>query len=131
MTCSQEEFPPQYQSDLEGLAGEPDKKWVKYDGHDGGAPLGLHDETLFDQNETELGGELIDPATGRKIDNSTDRVIESYIHVDPVKIYYEEDDDLLQAVTGEDGTPDFELYFHIMSQRAEQEDKYSSDSQIQ
>lgn len=61
----------QYQADIEGLAGEPDLVWLTEEGHDGGSPLGLHDVTLFDQDESRLGGDVYDLATGDLIDNST------------------------------------------------------------
>lgn len=61
----------QYQLDLGALAGAPELGWQEADHFDGGSPLGLHDTTLFDQNGSELGGELYDPATGLRYDNST------------------------------------------------------------
>lgn len=60
----------QYFADEEGLAGEPDSSWEDYDDHDGGSPMGLHDTTLFDQDESSAG-EPYDEATGERIDNST------------------------------------------------------------
>ena len=73
-----EDRPHQYLSDIDGLAGEPDSSWINDDGHDGGTPLGLHDTNLFDQDESTLGADLIDPATGEQIDNSSSRAMREF-----------------------------------------------------
>jgi hypothetical protein len=59
----------QYLADLDGLAGEPffDADPREDEEH---SPLGLHYDTLFDQDETEAG-DRIDPATGLPYDNSS------------------------------------------------------------
>jgi hypothetical protein len=60
----------QYLLDIARLGGEPDSGWMNDEGHDSGSPLGLHDTTLFDENESQAGDQY-DPATGEKYDNST------------------------------------------------------------
>jgi hypothetical protein len=59
----------QYIVDIEGLAGITDETWPFDDYYDQGSPLGLHDETLFDQDE-DASGERFNLATGEIIDNT-------------------------------------------------------------
>ncbi len=73
-----EQSPKQYQMDHLGLAGEPDPTWQSADQYDGGSPLGLHDTSLFDMNES-ASGSLYDEATGNPYDNSTGRKA-SHLH---------------------------------------------------
>lgn len=61
---------PQYQFDNSGLAGKPVEGWQRNDHDANGAPLGLHDETLYDQDE-DRAGNLHNLATGNRFDNST------------------------------------------------------------
>jgi len=56
---------PQYLVDHTGLAGTPED-WE--DEFDFGSPLGLHYETLYDENETQAGA-LINEATGKPYKN--------------------------------------------------------------
>ncbi|HTE57423.1 MAG TPA: hypothetical protein VK694_01675 [Verrucomicrobiae bacterium] len=59
----------QYQVDIDGLAGEPVFDSEQRTDEDT-STLGLHYNNLFDEDE-DRGGELADPATGERYDNST------------------------------------------------------------
>jgi hypothetical protein len=61
---------PQYQLDLAELAGKPDLPRARRADEEG-APLGIHDTTLYDENQGRLGQNLIDLATGKPYDNDS------------------------------------------------------------
>ncbi len=74
---------PQYFSDE--FTGPPKKSWPKNQHDPGGAAdLFAHDDGLFNENETRSGGDLINPVTGEKYDNSSYTGVEDLTIVDPV-----------------------------------------------
>lgn len=85
----------QYQVDIDGLAGEP-----VFDSEprtdEEASVLGLHYSTLFDEDE-DRGGELVDPATGERYDNSTYPEIDGLTVVPEDELLTDEQPDITDA----------------------------------
>lgn len=100
---------PRYQSDMLGGRRVRLDNGVEENLADGGiAPLGLHDETLFDEDETQAG-DRIDLATGLQYDNS-----KSY--GSKLLEYVISEETETEAVQADDA------YYDVMPQLAEEDD---------